>query len=274
MKRVNRVDIAALLTLFVSALLFFYDLLGDRYLLTERDLGPYFIPPRFFWVESIQHGDVPLWNPYQFCGHPFFANPQYAILYPLNSLFFILPFDIAFNSIIMIHFFLGGLFTYFLLRDLHVEPGGALISGIIFMLSGYLISIHSLLPTLLTVIWTPLIMLFFRRALTSHGSKNEIMTALFFTFSFLGGGLENVYGNIFILLAMVLFCGETHRAVSKRFGSMLLVMMFFLFLSAVQLIPFLELYFYSIRGTGLSFNEATTWSFAPKDILLFFIPDA
>ena len=122
MKRVNRVDSAALLTFFFTALLFFYDLFGARYLLTERDLGPYFIPPRFFWVESIKRGDFPLWNPYQFCGHPFFANPQYAICYPLNSLFLLLPFDSAFNSIIIIHFFLGGVFTYLLLRDLAVDP--------------------------------------------------------------------------------------------------------------------------------------------------------
>ena len=107
----------AVLTLFFSSALFFYDLLGGRYLLTERDLAPYFIPPRFFWVESIKRADFPLWNPYQFSGHPFFANPQHAILYPLNSLFLFLPFDVAFNAIIVLHFFLGGLFTYLFLKD-------------------------------------------------------------------------------------------------------------------------------------------------------------
>ena len=274
MKKANRVDSAALLTFFFTALLFFYDLFGARYLLTERDLGPYFIPPRVFWVESIKQGDFPLWNPYQFCGHPFFANPQYAICYPLNSLFLLLPFDSAFNSIIIIHFFLGGVFTYLLLRDLAVDPGGSLIAGILFMLGGYLLSIHSLLPTLLTVVWTPLIILFFRRALTGPGITNEIITAIFFSISFLGGGLENVYGNVFILLLMVLFYADTHVTIIKRLSSMLLVLTFFLLLAAVQVIPFFELFYHSIRGTGLTFDEATTWSFAPRDILLFFLPDA
>ena len=31
---------------------------------------------------------------------------------------------------------------------------------------------------------------------------------------------------------------------------------------------------YSIRGNGISYQEATIWSFAPKDALLFFLPDA
>ena len=180
----------AVLALLFSSILFFYDLFAGKYLLTERDLGPYFIPPRFFWVESIKNGDFPLWNPFQFSGHPFFANPQYAILYPLNSLFFILPFDLAFNTIIILHFFLGGLLTYLLLRDLKVSTTGSLISGLIFMLSGYLLSVHSLLTILLSSIWTPLVIMFFRRGILRPGYKNEILTAIFIAISFLGEGLK------------------------------------------------------------------------------------
>ena len=176
------------LALFFAAILFFYDLFEGRYLLTERDLAPYFIPPRFFWVQSIKNGEFPLWNPYQFCGHPFFANPQYTVLYPFNGLFFLLPFDIAFNAIIILHFFLGGLFTYLFLKDLKAGSTGSMISALIFMLSGYLLSLHSLLTILLSVIWTPLIMMFFRRSLASPQFKNKFLTAIFMTFSFLGGG--------------------------------------------------------------------------------------
>ena len=306
-KRVKSTDVLVGLTLFFTSLLFFYDILGGRYLFTERDLGPYFIPPRFFWVESIKQGVFPLWNPYQFCGHPFFANPQYAVLYPLNSLFFILPFDVAFNTIIILHFFLGGLFTYLFIRDLRVNSSGALISGLIFMLSGYLLSVHSLLNILLSSIWTPLIVMFFRRAIRGKGFKNEMLTALFITFSFLGGGIEIVYGNFFILLFMAFFTLSSHSFPSldvipakagiqkstgfrvtpgmtkclrimlpyiKRMRSLIIVSLLFLFLSAIQLFPFVELFYHSIRGGGISYQEATTWSFAPKDALLFFLPDA
>jgi hypothetical protein len=284
-------DFLAGLTLFFASFLFFVDLFGARYLLTERDLGPYFIPPRFFWVESIKNGDFPLWNPYQFSGHPFFANPQHAILYPFNSLFLVLPFDVAFNAIIILHFFLGGLFTYLLLRDLQVNSTGALTSGLIFMLSGYLLSVHSLLTILLSSIWTPLIMMFFRRATLEKGFRNEILTAIFITLSFLGGGIEIVYGNFFVLLLMVIFSSVPQAAFAgdearpKRFvhsipiywgriKSLFIVSVLFLFLSAVQLFPFIELFYHSIRGSGISYQEATIWSFAPKDVLLFFLPDA
>jgi hypothetical protein len=296
---VKSANFRAGLTLLFCSFLFFYDILDGRYLFTERDLGPYFIPPRFFWVESIKNGDFPLWNPYQFSGHPFFANPQNAILYPLNGLFFFLPFDVAFNAIIILHFFLGGLFTYLFLKDLKVNSTGALISGLIFMLSGYLLSVHSLLTILLSSVWTPLIMMFFRRAILSPGLKNEMLTSIFVTISFLGGGVEIVYGNFLVLLFMVISSlrfrirGRPQRValtirLSNRRGPPsglpigdakallndlgLFISRHFL-LSAIQLIPFVELFIHSIRGKGLSYQEATIWSFAPKDVLLFFLPD-
>jgi len=344
-KWVRSPDFLAVLALFFLSLFFFYDLLEKRFFLIERDLGPYFIPPRFFWVESIKHGSFPLWNPYQFSGQPFLANPQHGMLYLLNSLFFLFPFDIAFNAIIILHFFLGGLFTYLFLKDLKVNSTGALISGLIFMLSGYLLSVHSLLTILHSSIWTPLIMMFFRRAINGRGSKNEIFTALLITLSFLGGGIEIVYGNFLVLFIMVMFSpfpytnvlrqkslyfachsglhpessiseldsrwslprtsirggndgfgtksvGDKPRRYKFPFGvpiskffcsvpiywgrtkSLLIVSILFLFLSAVQLFPFLELFHHSIRGNGISYQEATTWSFAYKDVLLFFLPDA
>ena len=204
-KGVKPTDLLAGLALFLAAVLFFYDIFGGRWLFTERDLAPYLIPPRFFWVESLKHGDFPLWDPYQFSGHPFFANPQNTVLYPFNGLFFLLPFDLAFNAIIILHFFLGGLFTYLFLRDLKAGQTGSVISALIFMLSGYLLSLHSLLTILLSVIWTPLIMMFFSRSMIRHQFKNEFFTAIFITLSFLGGGIEIVYGNFFILLFMVFF---------------------------------------------------------------------
>ena len=279
---VRSTDFLAVLTLLFTSILFFYDLLGERYLLTERDLISYFIPPRFFWVESLKRGDFPLWNPYQFSGHPFFANPQHAILYPINILFFLFPFDLAFNTIIILHFFLGGLFTYLFLRDLKVSLTGSIISGLIFMLGGYLLSVHSLLTILLSVIWTPLIMMFFRKAIDNPGFKNEILTALFITISFFGGGVEIVYGNFIVLLCVVFLPlvpingrqGESEwRRIWRGIRSLLIISIIFFILSGVQLLPFLELLRHSIRGTGISYQEATTWSFAPHDFLLFFLPD-
>jgi hypothetical protein len=67
---------------------------------------------------------------------------------------------------------------------------------------------------------------------------------------------------------------EWMKPLLKRLRNLLIVSILFIFLSAIQLLPFIELFQHSIRGGGLSYQEATVWSFAPKDILLFFLPDA
>ena len=58
-----------------------------------------------------------------------------------------------------------------------------------------------------------------------------------------------------------------------RFEALFWVILVFFLITAIQLIPFLELKANSIRKIGLSYQEATTWSFAWKDFLLFFMPD-
>lgn len=282
LKKVRSPGFLAGLTFFIVIFIFFNDLFDDRYLFAERDLTSYFIPPRFFLAESFKQGDFPLWNPYQFTGSPFWANPQHGVLYPFHSLFLLFPFDTAFNAIIILHFFLGGFFTYLLVRDLGARATGASLSGLIFMLGGYLLSVHSLLTILLSVVWTPLIMLFFRRAMIRPGMGHEILTALFITLSFLGGGIEIVYGNFFVLLLMMVFPGPVPlssvenrcRCFFLRVRSLLLISVLSLILSALQLFPFIELWIHSIRGQGISYAEATVWSFAPRDFLLFFLPDA
>ena len=131
----------------------------------ERDLIYFFIPPREFWVEEVKNFIFPLWNPYYFNGHPLFATLQPGVLYPFSFLFLILPFDWAFNLNIELHFILSGLFTYYLARGIKASQGASIISGMAFMLSGYLISVHNLLSTLLSVTWVPLFFLVYFSAL-------------------------------------------------------------------------------------------------------------
>ncbi|MDD5243499.1 MAG: YfhO family protein [Syntrophorhabdaceae bacterium] len=66
----------------------------------------------------------------------------------------------------------------------------------------------------------------------------------------------------------------TLRQIILRFRAILIVIILFLLITAVQLLPFLELKSQSIRSSGLTYFEATTWSFAWKDFIQFFLPDA
>lgn len=274
-------NLAVFTYLAILALGYFYPVLSGAALLTERDLAVFFIPPRVLWVNILKGGEFPLWNPYSYGGHPLMATLQPGVFYPPNILFLFLPFDLAFNWIIVVHFFLSGVFTYLLLKERSVSTAGALIAALTFMLSGYLFSVHNVISTLFTVTWTPLAVIFFLRAVKRGSLFYSVLTGIVFSVMFMGGGIEVFYGTAG-LLAFLAFVpqtldlahpGGTYAPLSKRLLLLLSAAAVFALVSAVQLLPFLELARQSTRSGGLNFFEATTWSFDFKDFIQFFIPD-
>ncbi|MGA1823779.1 MAG: YfhO family protein [bacterium] len=264
--------------LIIICLLYFSDILIGTYIFTERDLAVFFIPPRILWSGMIKNGQVPLWNPFFYCGQPLFASLQPGILYPFNILFLLIPFDFAFNLIIIVHFFLAGIFTYMLIKSIDGADAGAFIGAIIFMLSGYLLSVHNLLIHLLSIIWLPLILLSYHNYTNKEEIKYILYTSFFLTLMFLGGAVEIVYGTFLLLFILMIFkdpFGIQVKSISfKKKGIFLVVIgVLFLSLSAVQLLPFLEMAYNSIRSGGLQYKEAVTWSLSPKDLVQFFLPD-
>ncbi|MGA1792226.1 MAG: YfhO family protein [bacterium] len=259
-------------------ILYFHDILKGGFLFTERDLSIFFIPPRKLWTDMIKVGTIPLWNPFFSCGQPLFAALQPGILYPPNLLFLLFPFDYAFNLIIILHFFLAGFFTYLFLKTLQASDTAALTGGIIFMLSGYLLSVQNLLIHLLSVIWIPLVLLNYHQYLRKRQTRYLIYTAAFLVMMFLGGAVEILYGTFMLLFILMCFpdpfgVGITPPPLKKRGSGLLLIILLFILLAAVQLLPFFEMAFHSIRAEGLVYKEAVTWSLDSKDLIQFFLPD-
>src|SRR5947209_488342 len=76
------------------------------------DSKNHFYPMFRFLADSLQRGEVPLWNPYHFGGHPSAADPQSLLLTPSLFLFALIAPHAsmaAFDAWIMLHLFAGGL---------------------------------------------------------------------------------------------------------------------------------------------------------------------
>lgn len=218
-------------------------------------------------------GEFPLWNPLNFAGHPFFATLQPGVLYPPNILFFILPFNSAFNWVIIFHAFLAAAFTYAFLRFFNAGRGASFLGASIFLLGGYLLSLHSLLSALLSLAWLPLILLLFAKALRLNSLWSAAWAGFVLTVSFLSGGVETVLGTCVALGLMAVFARSFGGNVTFAWKALVVAGVVFAGLSAIQSIPFLELANQSIRKNGLSYQEATVWSASPVDFISFLITD-
>ncbi len=257
--------------LFFTLFFLFFDrsLFTGNLLFTERDLSIFFIPPRYLWQKAIKQGMLPLWNPYFYCGYPLFATLQPAILYPINLLLLILPFSKGYNLSIILHFPLSAIFFYIFLGLFFEENLFRLAGAISFSLSGYMLSVHNLIPHLFSVTWVPLILYLFLKGIDKGEKRYVIVSSIICVISFFGGGVEIIYGTFILLL----FFSLSYNPKPKNLYFFLIFSILFLSLSAIQSIPFLELSRNCIRKGGLSFSEATTWSLDYKDFVQFFLPD-
>lgn len=161
-------------------------------------------------------GEIPLWNPHNFGGHPFLADIQAAVFYPLSLLTILLsgpgPFSPLWLELEAIaHFYLAALFTYLFVRRVTRTRAGeprrvaALVSALTFAYGGYLTSYPPLqLAILETQVWLPLILLLLdiglagrqRRALLGAGGlwgvallAGHPQSAMYLTYAALAYGL-------------------------------------------------------------------------------------
>ncbi len=263
-------DSLLILALLLISIFYFFPLLSAKYVFVERDLSVFFIPPRYLWVELLKSFKIPLWNPHQYSGIPLLATLQPGVFYPPNLLFLFLPFNYVWNWLIILHFWFSGFTLYVFMRYIKASRLSSFASGVTFLLSGYLLSVHNLLPHLFSSSWFPLVLLNFLRSMEKKRGS-IVATAICLTLQFLAGAPEIVIMTIFVLFVLFPFLSKKDFAYGLK--ALFFTLLLFLLLSSFQLLPFLELHLISIRRGGLSFFEATTWSMAFKDFLLFFLPD-
>jgi hypothetical protein len=278
------------------ALLYFHPLLSSRIIFIERDLSGFFLPPRLLWTSMMKSGAAPLWNPWNYSGIPLLATLQPGVFYPPHLLYFLLPFNVAWNWLIILHFVFAAFSVYLFLRYLNASWLASFVGGAVFMLSGYLLAVHNLITHLFAVPWFPLVLLSYLKYFDNRKRRNLVYSAVFLAMEFLAGAPEIVLGTVLVLAAFSVrevvlswtrkktfsdggldgrgLCLRTWKVIVPALIPIVLVVTLFVLVAAVQLIPFVELKLHSIRRSGLSYEEATTWSLAWRDFVLFLLPDA
>jgi hypothetical protein len=119
------------------------------------DLYTYFLPKFSFGTEELLAGRLPLWNPYEFAGIPFFAAGQPAVLYlPKIAAFGLLRPSLAYPAFVVAHelLALGGMAA--LLRRLDVGAAGTMAGSVYFAFATFLNLYHPV--TLASYAWMPL----------------------------------------------------------------------------------------------------------------------
>ena len=258
--KIERDDLIACGVYFLVTLVFFFRFLDGTEVFAFKDLSRYFYPLRHLMVDQVKMGILPLWNPYVYCGMPLMAGLQVGLFYPLTFIYYLLPFDLAFNYYIVIHYFLAAVFVYAFLRYLKASPIAAFFSGLVFAFSGYLLSVSNMNTSLSSVIWLPLALIAFDRFVRSFSPRAFIIFILSLTVMLLGGEPTIIYTTAILLFFWALVFAEGRRRKLLTAGAIALALLVVLLLTALQLIPFMELSLLSDRMTITQFEQVTVRS--------------
>lgn len=186
----TRRDSLLILLLVGLVALFFWRILtpnpADRAQFPPGDFSDQFYAFRLYEARSLAAGRLPLWSENYNSGHPFLADVQAAVWYPIalgNTLLNVALFGPNFSFYALeleaiLHFMLAGAFTYLFARRVIRGRAGAFASALVFTFCGYLTSYPSLqLAILETATWLPLALFFLDRATSIPSSLVGVGTS-------------------------------------------------------------------------------------------------
>jgi hypothetical protein len=105
-----------------------------------RDVTYQIQPWLLFGRRELRAGRLPVWNPHQSAGSPFWGNGQSAPLFPLHLLFAALPLQLGFMLLPWLRLVIAGCGVWMLARELGLGLQAALLAAVSFALSGMLVS--------------------------------------------------------------------------------------------------------------------------------------
>lgn len=224
-------------------------------------------------IDAFKNGELPLWNPYEMAGKPLLGNFQSGAFYPLNLIFFVLPFNIAWSLFIIIQPLFLLVFTYFFLKNLNVSKFGSLFGGSVFAFSGFSIAWLEWGNILNTAIWLPIILLSIDKLIKDEKEKKYliILTASFI-FSFFAGHLQTFFYLFITSFAYFLFRWLNAKNLRKFLTFAGAVLLFGL-LTLVQSIPTLKFISESSRSFDQIWLANEGWFIPWQNIIQFVAPD-
>ena len=159
------------------------------------------IPWRKTVINDIKAGKLPLWNAFSFSGTPLFANIQSGALYPLNILFLIFPFEIAWSLLIISQQLLAGIFLFLFLRNKHLGVLPALFGAICFAFSGFSVSWLTWGTIVSTWLWTPLSLFALDKIHMDRKWYWGVLMGFSIVFSFFAGHLQLFIYSMLVIAA-------------------------------------------------------------------------
>lgn len=225
----------------------------DFYSGDASDLIPYFYGSKSLVYQAFQNNrEIALWNPHIMFGQPVVGNIQYALFYPLNIIFLLLPFFKALPYYQIIHLIIAGLGTYLLSKHTGCKKAGSTLASLLVILNGRIIYYINAgwLSYFSSICWLPLFIFLSLKVLKQKSLYYPIALSIIFGMSFLSGTPQYAFLGFYLFLISSIFQLFHEKSKNNRihllFRIFLTGLISFL-LIGIQLFPAMEQVYLSTR---------------------------
>lgn len=254
---------------FLTLILFFPKHVFNDYVFYASDNFNLMTPTRVFLANELKEGRFPLWNPLILSGTPFFADIAYGLLHPSNLFFLILSPFRALTASIFVDFAIAYFGMYMLLRRLTGFFLPAFAGALLFTYSGSMAVYTDNLSSLHSAVWTPWVLWAWIGFFQNKTYKTFIFSVITLSLQIISGHPQMTYYTVLACAAYSLYIVDM-RIVKKIF-LILLIIGASIGVTAVQLVPFVELASHAVR-TKLGTDFATSGSLNPFYVIHFILP--
>lgn len=229
-----------------------------------------FYPIRHYAAQLLHQGQLPLWNRTMFCGVPLLANPQWGLLYPLNWPFLAIPGPFWFTISYPLHFAIGAIGAYALVRAWTGSRIGAWAAAIAMLFNTMTLSRVAFGAHHLALAWVPWAWLVISRFAIKESAWRGMFRPVaalsgLIALQLLAGAPQVVFYALISYGLLALGTGWRRKIPAVIMAAILAGM-----LSAPQLLPTWEFVQACDRGQGLQIEQVRQGTLEARDWLRTF----
>ncbi len=230
------------------------------------------LPIKLYFIDAIKQGVLPLWNPYILNGTSLIGNIQAAVMYPLNVLYFIASYPIAYTMYVLAQIMLAYIFMYKFLHKVGFRRLIATFGALSFSFSAYIMVWLTLGTIGHAYLWIPCVLWCFEAYIDSKRARYFIGMVAGLTFSLFAGHIQTAL-FVYMVFTIWVMCTWITMRKPRLLGTYFLTILISTGLSAIVLIPAIETYTQSVRGFITSETFFRSESLALTSYIQAIIPD-
>lgn len=255
----------------IAPLVYFWPALREGRALSPDDGVIFNIPLRVAAANLIRSGNLPLWNPYMFCGLPLHGAAQAGLLFPLNWFYVISSPRVATNLMMLSTYMVAAVGAYLYARRAGADIPGAIATSLIWQWCAFMVEQIGHTNIVHTAAVLPWLLWSVDGYLATGERKRGFLIVALLALQIFAGHQQTFAYSLLLVSVYALVMAQTLPQARKRLGAVAIFILAGLALAAVQILPTFELLRNSLRANA-TYEFFGSFSMPPRFVQTFLAP--